>query len=125
MSSSSENQFGQLTLMLSTAAERGVEVVWTGRSSEREPSRLLAPFFSSVLKQASTEGLPLTMRFERLDHFNSSTVTTLIAVIRSAQTQGVALTLTYDSQRRWQSLSFEALRVFEQPDGMFRVQPVL
>ena len=50
------------------------------------------------------------MRFERVEHFNSSTIAVLIQLITSAQDRHIKLTVRYDASARWQTLSFDALK---------------
>ena len=93
--------------------------VWKGRSNERQPGKLLAPYFEALIHEAGARRLPLEMHFEELEHFNSSTITALIGLIQRARRDGVKLVLVYDQGLKWQRLSFDALRVFDKRDELF------
>jgi hypothetical protein len=95
---------------------------WNGKSTERDPSKLLMPFYERVLKSASEKKTPLEMHFEQLEHFNSSTVTTLIQLIQEARKRGVKLVLVFKEALRWQKLSFDALKVFLRDDGLLELR---
>ena len=97
-------------------------LTWLGRSSDRVPSTILEPFFANVLSAAQTHQWSVVMHFEQMEYFNSSTITAIIALIQDARNQGVRLTLTYQGSLKWQRLSFDALQMFAQDDGMFQVK---
>ena len=91
--------------------EPGVLVLnWLGRSASRSPGAVLHPWFEQLFGVARERGVGLEMRFERLEHFNSSTIAVLIQLINSAQDRRIKLTVRYDANLRWQTLSFDALR---------------
>ena len=81
-----------------------------GKSASREAGRVLAPTFDAALSQATSEHRDLELRFERLEYFNSSTISALVQFIRSAQRAGVRVAVVYDAKQRWQAMSFEALQ---------------
>lgn len=105
-----------------TAASAGLRIDWTGRSSHRDPGRVLSAFFGDALQRAGATTGAIEMHFEKLEHFNSSTISALITFLRAARSVGVELTLVFDPGLKWQLLSFEALRVFEKPDGLFKLR---
>jgi hypothetical protein len=95
---------------------------WRGRSVEREADLTLKPFFDRLLERAQEIGALLEMHFEELDYFNSSTIGTLITFIQKARRQKVHLRLVYAGNIKWQSLSFDALRMFERGDQLFELR---
>lgn len=95
---------------------------WRGRSTDRQPEIVLAPFFRQVLDAVGPGGA-LELHFEPLDHFNSSTITAIIGLLAQARARGIKLTLCYDPTLRWQKLSFEALAVFRKDDGLLVLRP--
>lgn len=103
-------------------APPGLRLAWRGKSNDRQPSRVLSPFFNQVLDYAAGKALPVEMRFHDLQHFNSSTITAVIELIEDAREKEVKLVLSYDGATRWQRVSFEALKVFRQPDGMLELR---
>jgi hypothetical protein len=89
-----------------------VQLLWKGKSNERHPSDSLGPYFREVLATASSRKLPIELHFEKLEHFNSSTITSIIQLIQDSRARGIKLVLVYDHALKWQKLSFDALRVF-------------
>jgi hypothetical protein len=94
---------------------------WTGKSNDRSPQAVLGPWFEALLAAAAGKGAKIEMHFEKLDHFNSSTITALIRLIQSARGKGVKLAFVYDPNLKWQRLSFDALRVFDKGDHAFEL----
>jgi hypothetical protein len=99
-----------------------IQLLWMGRSNDRNPAVVLAPYFSQVLASASAGHVPVELHFERLEHFNSSTITSIIKLVEDARRGGVKLTLLYDKDVRWQRMSLEPLRVFA--NDLFELRPV-
>ena len=98
--------------------------IWSGRSVARKPSDQLLPYFDKLLASSEESDKSLEMRFEKLSHFNSSTIGTLIMLIQEARKKKVRLALVYDASLKWQRLSFEALRMFEKGDNLFELRTV-
>jgi hypothetical protein len=102
-----------------------VALSWTGRSTARSPGAVLHPWFDQLFTYVRERGATLEMRFDQLEHFNSSTVAVLIQLINSAQERGIRLTLRFDAKLKWQALSFDALKRALRPfDGGRGVQIV-
>jgi hypothetical protein len=101
-----------------------IQMVWRGKSNDRTSSKTLGPYFATVLSSAAARGAPLELHFEHVDHFNSSTITSVIQLIQDARSAGVKLVLVYDKALRWQKLSFDALRVFERDDGKLELRSI-
>jgi hypothetical protein len=99
-----------LTIQIEPIVGGTIRVLWSGKSNSRDPGRLLVPYFTRLLKEATATKSSVEMRFEKLEHFNSSTIAAVIQVINAARDQGVWLTLFYDPNLKWQALSFDALR---------------
>ena len=111
---------GDLQIDVSDAAG-AVVCTWTGKSNERNPQLVLGPWFEALLADAGGKAARVEMHFEKLDHFNSSTITALIRLIQTARGKGVKLAFFYDPNLKWQRLSFDALRVFEKGDRAFEL----
>lgn len=97
-------------------ASTAVQLLWKGKSNNRHPGEALAPYFREVLAIASMRKLPIELHFEKLEHFNSSTITSIIQLIQDSRARAVKLVLVYDEALKWQKLSFDALRVFARDD---------
>ncbi|MCS6899183.1 MAG: hypothetical protein RMJ98_06335 [Myxococcales bacterium] len=100
-----------------------LELLWLGKSNARNPTAVLSPYFSQVLTVAMEQKLTIELHFERLEHFNSSTITAIIQLIQEARSKAVKLTITFDQGIKWQKLSFDALRVFSKGDGLLEFRP--
>jgi hypothetical protein len=111
---------GELALELEETAGQ-VRVVWRGKSSDREPGRFLVPVLAEVLERARAAGAKLVHDFSALEYMNSSTFTPVVKAIDAARKAGVAIVLEYSLARKWQALSFSALRTFETSDGRITV----
>ncbi len=112
---------GALTLEL-RREEAQLRLVWTGKSADREPGRFILPVLLDAIAQAHAACAPLVLDFRVLDYMNSSTFTPVVKAIAEARKAAVALVLEYSLQRKWQALSFSALRTFETLDGRIQVQ---
>lgn len=109
---------GELRAGLDRGAAGELHVRLAGKSTSRDAARELAPVFDGALGAARAEARALTLHFESLEYFNSSTIAALVQFIRAAQDAGVPLTVRYDAGQRWQALSFDALkRALRPPQG--------
>ncbi len=107
---------GSLLIEVEDRGQAGLRVVWQGKSSDRQPEKVLEPFFVGLVADCAIRGVGMEMRFERLDHFNSSTIGYLIQLIQDMRGRHVPLVIYFDHALLWQKLSFEALRVFSKDD---------
>jgi hypothetical protein len=89
-----------------------VQLLWKGKSNNRYPADALVPYFRDVLAAATARQVPIELHFEKLEHFNSSTITSIIQLIQDSRARSIKLILVYDRSLKWQKLSFDALRVF-------------
>jgi hypothetical protein len=113
---------GDLAIEVVHTGGAPIQCLWKGKSADRQPAKVLAPFFDKVLDAAAAGAVALEMHFEKLDHFNSSTISALIRLIQTARDRGVKLVMVYDQNLKWQRLSFDALRVFDKDDQMFELR---
>lgn len=116
-------QAGDLTIT-SERDDAALVLAWNGKSVEREPGKILAPYFGEALEEAARDKLSLELRFAALEHFNSSTITALIALVQRARAASVKLVFVYDKALRWQKLAFEALRALDKKDGLLELRSV-
>jgi hypothetical protein len=116
-------RFGDLAIdLVENEAPPAIRLDWRGKSNDRFPRKTLGPFFERVLAQAQTRRAPVEMRFNTLEHFNSSTITSVIELIHDARARTVPLVLSYDGKVTWQKVTFEALRVFVKGDGLLELR---
>ena len=95
---------------------------WLGMSNERQPEKVLKPFFATVLAAANADNKTVVLHFEQIERFNSSTILCIIQLIQEARNRNIRLEAVYDQTRKWQRLSFDALRIFAKPDGLFTLR---
>lgn len=117
---------GGLTLAIEQppGVRQAIRVVWRGKSDDVRPTRFLAPHFQALMDEASRLAVPIEMRFEELEYINSSTLSALAQLIRECRTKAVKLVMVYDPERKWQKLSFDALRVFLTNDNTLELRPL-
>ena len=113
-----------LRVEVSTGDADTIRCTWSGKSAHRHPGRLLGPWFEQLIETAGREERAIAMHFEQLKHFNSSTIGAIVQLIQSARARDVRLRLVYSGDHRWQRLSFEALKVFDEGDGLFTLETV-
>ena len=99
-----------------------LRLVWTGKSADREPGRFILPVLLDVIERARAAGKPVVLDFLELEYMNSSTFTPIVKSLSEARKAMVTVVLEYSLQRKWQALSFSALRTFETLDGRVQVQ---
>ena len=104
-----------------TTSGTALVCTWTGKSNDRNPQQALGPWFEKLLADAGGKSAKVEMHFEKLEHFNSSTISALIRLIQAARGKGVKLAFVYDPNLKWQRLSFDALRVFDKGDRAFEL----
>lgn len=112
---------GELALELQRDGTE-LRLAWKGRSADREPGRFLLPILGDVLERARAGALTLVLDFTGLEYMNSSTFTPLVKSLDDSRRLNVPLVLEYSLSRKWQALSFSALRTFETLDGRIKVR---
>ena len=68
-----------------------VRLAWSGKSNARQADQVILPYLERCLAAAADLGAALELRFEALNHFNSSTIAAIIHVIQQARRRGVRL----------------------------------
>ncbi len=109
---------------LSLEAHRGtgeLRLIWRGRSAGREPGKFLLPVLSELVEACRRNAERLCLDFSALDYMNSSTFTPIVKTIDEARRAGIGIALEYSQAKKWQALSFSALRTFETADGRIAV----
>lgn len=99
-----------------------VTVLWSGRGTDRQPDLSLHPYFAELLAAAAGAPAGLELRFEAVQHLNSTTLASVIQLVRDARSRGVRLRFVYSGEVPWQRLAFESMSVFVGPDGLFELR---
>ncbi len=117
-------QVGDLTIEVTVVdgPESVFKCWWKGKSNERNPPEILKPWFEKLLAAVGEKQGAIEMHFEKIEHFNSSTITALIRLIQICRKSNIKLAMVYDQTLKWQRLSFDALRVFEKNDELFSLR---
>ena len=84
-------------------------ITWFGRSDARDPSSLINPYFEEIMD--TLQGKELEVKFEHLQFINSSTLLTIVQMIKNLDQHRVKSTITYDKNSKWQGASFRALEI--------------
>jgi hypothetical protein len=113
---------GELRIDVETPSPELIQLFWTGKSREQQPRKTLLPFFATALNLAAEKSAALELHFEKLEYFNSSTITCIIHLIQDARTKGVKVMIVFNPAHKWQKLSFEALRAFAKADGLLELR---
>ena len=114
--------FGDLTIEVAESPATVFQCTWKGKSNERNPPEFLRPWFDKLLSTVTERKGSIEMHFEKIEHFNSSTITALIRLIQTCRKANTKLVMIYDQSLKWQRLSFDALRVFEKNDDLFHLR---
>ena len=110
-----------LTVDLSDS-EGEVVLSWKGKSHDREPGRFLMPLLTRALQLSNAPDKRLRLDFTALDYMNSSTVSPLVKFLDEAAKGSCKVIIEYSKSRKWQELSFSALKAFETSDGRITIR---
>lgn len=105
-----------LTVELSES-EREVRLELRGKSAARQPEAFLVPVLQRAMERGGQGARQVVMDFGAMEYMNSSSFTPLVKLLEQASRGGQRVRLEYSQARRWQVLSFTALRAFETRDG--------
>jgi hypothetical protein len=103
---------GELKIQCEQPSPQVIRINWLGKSVDRQPRTVLNPYFAEIFSEAIESKSTVEMHFERLEYFNSSTITAVIQLIQLARQRGVRMKLVYDDSLKWQRISFEPLKIF-------------
>jgi hypothetical protein len=116
-------RFAERELVIDVQDAQGeLRLVWSGRSTDRDPGKFLMPIFQDLLERVRGDPKRITMDFTKVEYMNSSTFAPIVKLLDMARRSVASITLEYTQSRKWQTLSFSALRTFETPDGRIAVR---
>lgn len=104
--------------------EGAVYVVWTGRSTGREPSAFILPVLSRAIELVQHTKKPLILDFQNIAFMNSSTLTPIIRLLDRARRTVSTVRVLYKRELKWQELNFTALEIFQTPDQRIEIRGV-
>lgn len=89
-----------------------IDVMWEGKSIDREPGEFLSPVLSKILQKANKGDKRIILDFRRLSYMNSSTITPVIKILERAKKGITKISILYEKAIKWQELNFSALEIF-------------
>jgi hypothetical protein len=89
-------------------AGSGWNMKWLGKSRNPNPSAILLPYLDGVVNELN-EGDKLEVNFKDLDFMNSSTVTSIIQLIKNLEKKNITTEVLYKARLEWQAACFKAL----------------
>ena len=101
--------------------ENEVRLNWRGKSNDRQPDRFLVPVLRDALQRSEQGRRPVIMDFTAMEYMNSSTFSPLVKMLDQAARGTYRLRLEFSDSRKWQALTFAALKIFETQDGRVSV----
>jgi hypothetical protein len=114
---------GDLALVTEQIGTHGpLCVFWRGKSNERHSGKALWPYFATLLELARQRRTQIELHLGAVEFVNSSTLSTIVRLIRESRNASVKLVLVYDGGRSWQCMTFDPLGVFVEDDGLFELR---
>lgn len=120
MESKKKHSFNQLTIEVTNKGDK-LELVWLGRSTDRNPGAFLRPLLMDAINDAKKENKPVEINFKSLEFMNSSTITPVIKILEFSRQNKINLRIIYNNQEKWQELSFAALKIFQTDDKSIEI----
>ncbi|MFH0974895.1 MAG: SiaC family regulatory phosphoprotein [Spirochaetota bacterium] len=99
-----------------------IEIMFSGKSTEREPGHFITPILLESLQYSSKFNKRVVMNFESLEYMNSSTITPLIRILENAKDKTCSISINYKKSKKWQELCFSALKIFETKDRRIQIK---
>jgi len=102
-----------------TESPSDILVQFRGKSVDRDPGEFLTPLLRDTLAKAGARRIVLN--FMDLEYMNSSSVTPVIILLNEIKAGTQSIRLVFSKAKKWQELSFSALKVFQTRDGRIEV----
>jgi hypothetical protein len=100
-----------------TETDQEIRLRWRGKSTEREPGQFLMPILLRALERGHSGKKQVILDFSEMEYMNSSTFSPLVKILGEAAKGAHRVLVEYSQGRKWQSLSFSALKAFETTDS--------
>jgi anti-anti-sigma regulatory factor len=114
--------FDDGTLKVSRIIEDGILTLeLIGKCIIRDANDTLMPIFASAMEESSNSDLRLVLDFRQVTYMNSSSFAPVIKVLEKARLGQQKLTICYDREQKWQTISFSAMTIFKTPDERIRI----
>ena len=102
--------------------KNSINIKWTGKSVDREPSRFITPILVDTIRKSSDHNKRITLDFRGLTYMNSSTITPIIKTLERAKRGKTRVTVVYLKSLKWQDVIFSALEIFRTKDGRVEIK---
>ena len=99
-----------------------INVKWTGKSIDREPTDFITPILVDAIRKSSDHDKRIILDFRELAYMNSSTITPIIKTLERAKRGKTQITLIYLKSLKWQDVIFSALEIFRTKDGRVQIK---
>lgn len=114
--------FNDGTLQITRIIEDGtLTLELVGKCIIRDANDTLMPIFAAAMEQSAADDVRLVLDFRQVTYMNSSSFAPVIKVLEKTRLGKQALTICYDRQQKWQSVSFSAMTIFKTPDERIRI----
>ena len=104
--------------------EISFNIKWKGISIEREPTKLIAPILTNIIKKSSDRNKSVLLDFRELSYMNSSTITPVIKILERAKRSKTQIEVYYKKSLKWQDLIFSALEIFQTKDRKVQIKGI-
>jgi hypothetical protein len=101
-----------------------IDIKFSGKSTEREPENFIAPILVESIQNSEKFNKNIIINFSSLEFMNSSTITPLIKILETAKDNSTSLSIIYKKSKKWQELSFSALKIFETKDHRIEIKGI-
>ncbi len=98
-----------------------INIRFKGKSTERDPSDFISPILTESLNNSIKFGKMVILNFLELEYMNSSTITPVIRTVEKANDMNSSVSIQYKKSKKWQDLSFSALKIFETRDRRIEI----
>ena len=115
---------GTLKLEVRESAPGPIQLLWSGRSTDRDPVKLFGAYLSEVVALAESRKVAVELHFERLEYFNSSTITAILKTLHEAKQRHVKLVLVFDAAVKWQAVNFASMSQLFRDDNFLELRPL-
>ena len=99
-----------------------INVKWTGKSIDREPTDFITPILVDAIRKSSDDDKRIILDFRELAYMNSSTITPIIKTLERAKRGKTQITVRYLKSLKWQDVIFSALEIFRTKDGRVQIK---
>lgn len=94
-------------LRITVEYKTDLTIKWIGASTGRDPKTFVDPFFEEILKEYKSKRV--TIDFTALEYINSTTVPSIMRLVRKLSGLDIETLVLYSTNYRWQVVSFRAL----------------